>query len=155
GHPEELYRTLSGLAGSLCTFGLNSSPDSLPIYDHDNLSDCFEKIDTHIRAHLETIVPTNVTSITLNAMADCFYGGVIADDRALRRCRWVLGIRSPIGDAELISRTPELVKVCSREFIAKIVQRAVPGLSLRHLPMPPSALSPRFDTQYFAISQAG
>jgi type VI secretion protein, VC_A0114 family len=155
GHPEELYRTLSGLAGALCTFGLNSSPDALPIYDHDNLSACFENIDKHIRVHLETIIPTNVTKVALTAIADCFYGGAVADDRALRRSRWVLAIKSPIGDAELISRTPELVKVCSREFIAKIVQRAVPGLPLRHLQVPPSALSPRFDTQYFAISQTG
>jgi len=155
GHPEELYTTLAELAGALCTFGLSSDPAKLPGYDHNNAGDCFSKIDQHIRAHLETIIPTNVTTIALEPVADCFYRGVVTDDRALGPSRWILGIRSPIGDADLITRTPELVKICSHQFIPKIVQRAVPGLGLMHLQMPPSAVSPRIDTQYFAINRAG
>src|SRR5205823_1306929 len=37
GHPEELYTVMTGLAGALCTFGLNSDPANLPPYDHNNL----------------------------------------------------------------------------------------------------------------------
>jgi type VI secretion system protein ImpJ len=155
GHPEELYTVMAGLAGALSTFGLNSDPGNLQLYDHDNLSESFEKIDQHIRAHLETIIPTNITTIALNSVEDYFYAGTVTDQRALGHSRWIFAIRSSIGDAELISRTPELVKICSSGFIAKIVQRAVPGLTLTHLPAPPSAVSPRFDTQYFAVNKAG
>jgi len=155
GHPEELYTVMTGLAGALCTFGLNSDPANLPPYDHNNLGSCFEKIDQTIRAHLETIIPTNLTTIGLEPVADCFYKGAVTDDRAFGRSRWILAIRSSIGDAELISRTPELVKICSHQFIAKIVQRALPGLGLMHMQMPPSAVSPRLDTQYFGVSKGG
>ena len=65
GHPEELFVEMSRLAGALCTFALDSHPRELPLYDHDNLSECFEALDRHIRAHLETIVPTNCVSIPL------------------------------------------------------------------------------------------
>jgi type VI secretion system protein ImpJ len=56
---------------------------------------------------------------------------------------------------ELISRTPQLVKVCSRLFVPELVKRALPGMSMSHLPVPPPAISVRFDTQYFAINKGG
>ena len=67
GHPEELFLEMSRLAGALCTFALDSHPRDLPLYDHQNLSECFGQLDAHIRAHLETIVPTNCLSIPLHA----------------------------------------------------------------------------------------
>ena len=33
-HPEEMFREMSRLAGALCTFSLDSSPRSLPAYNH-------------------------------------------------------------------------------------------------------------------------
>ena len=37
------------LGGALCTFALDSHPRDLPLYDHNNLSECFERLDRHIR----------------------------------------------------------------------------------------------------------
>ena len=68
--------------------------------------------------------------------------------------RWVLAIRSPIGEVELITRTPQLVKVCSN-VVGELVKRALPGMPLAHLPIPPSAISAKVDTQYFAINKGG
>ena len=94
GHPEELFIELSKLAGALCTFALESHPGSLPSYDHRNLSDCFEKLDRHIRAHLEAIIPTNVVSIPLTAAEGYFYEGEIKDQRCLGRSKWVFAIHA-------------------------------------------------------------
>ena len=41
GHPEQLYMEMSRLAGALCTFGLESHPESLPAYNHDDLGEVF------------------------------------------------------------------------------------------------------------------
>ena len=38
GHPEELFQVLSELAGSLCTFVMDSTPALLPEYDHRELN---------------------------------------------------------------------------------------------------------------------
>jgi type VI secretion system protein ImpJ len=35
------------------------------------------------------------------------------------------------------------------------VRRAVPGLQLRHLSIPPAAITPRVDTQYYSLHLEG
>ena len=154
-HPEELFTELSRLGGALCTFALDSHPRNLPLYDHNNLSECFEKLDRHIREHLETIVPTNCISIPLRRTEPYYYEGDITDTRVFNRSRWVLGIRASIGDAELMESTPRLIKICTPPFVRELVKRALPGLSLTHLPLPPSAVSARLEMQYFGISRTG
>ncbi len=155
GHPEELYVELSRLAGALCTFGLDSHPRSLPLYDHQHLDQCFEELDRHIRTHLEMIVPTNYVSIPLKPVGKYFYEGEITDQRCLGRSRWIFAIHSDVGEAEVISRTPQLVKICSSQFVPELVKRALPGLTLTHLPVPPSAISAKVENQYFGINKAG
>jgi type VI secretion system protein ImpJ len=50
---------------------------------------------------------------------------------------------------------PQLVKVCSARFVPELVKRALPGMPLTHLPVPPAALRAEPDMQYFAIDTAG
>jgi len=154
-HPEETYREMLRLAGALCTFGLNVHPRTLPLYNHDNAGDCFEALDRHIREHLEMLAPSQAISIPLVMAERYFYNGAIKDERCLARSRWILGISSAIGEADIIRKTPQLVKVCSAKFVPELVRRALPGMSLTHLPIPPPATSARADYQYFSISKSG
>lgn len=155
GHPEELYYELARLAGALCTFAIDSHPRAVPHYRHLQLDETFDALDHHIRTHLETIAPTNCVSIPLAPAGDYFYEGQVGDARCLDRARWFLAISSPIGEVELISRTPQLVKICSKLFVPELVKRALPGMALTHVPVPPSAISTRVDTQYFSVNRAG
>ena len=155
GHPEQLFMEMSRLGGALCTFALDSHPRTMPIYDHRNLSECFEKLDEHIRTHLETIVPTNCVPIQLTKVADYFYEGDVNDSRMLGRARWVLGVHARLGEAEVIERVPQLVKLCSAKFVGELVKRAMAGLALVHLPVPPPAVPARVETMYFGVSRDG
>lgn len=155
GHPEELYREMARLGGALCTFAMESHPRMVPAYNHEKLDECFNALDDHIRRHLEIIVPTTCIPIPLTKSQDYFYTGDVLDQRCLDRARWVFAINSRIGEAEIIQRTPNIVKVCSNKFIGELVRRAVPGLALTHLKVPPPAISARIDTQYFGVSRAG
>jgi len=155
GHPEELFREMLRLGGGLCTFALDSHPRSLPLYDHLHLDRSFGDLDHHIRTHLETIVPSQYVEIPLVKRADFFYEAEIKDQRVLDRARWLLSIRSAVGEAETIARTPQIVKLCSKEYLPKLVQRALPGMALTHVPVPPSAIPGRVDFQYFSVSRAG
>jgi len=154
-HPEELFVELSRLGGALCTFSLDSHPQQLPLYDHQNLEACFQALDQHIRRHLELIVPSNVVTIEMKKLRDYYWGAELTDSRLFDRSRWFLGIHGRLGEAQLIDLTPKLVKVCSAEFIQKLVSRALPGLTLTHLPAPPAAISPKIEAQYFLIDKAG
>lgn len=155
GHPEQLYIELARLAGALCTFKADSHPRDIPLYDHQNLEKCFRELEEHIRTHLVTIFPENCVSIPLKPVAKYLYEGEIRDQRCLDRARWIFGVRAEIGEVELISLTPQLVKVCSSQFVVELVKRALPGLVLTHLPSPPAAVSPKVTHQYFSINQSG
>jgi type VI secretion system protein ImpJ len=154
-HPAELFTELLRLGGALCTFALDSHPLSLPLYHHLSLDKCFADIERHIRAHLELLAPSNCIPIPLRSVANYFYEGDVTDQRCLDRARWILAIHSAIGDAELITRTIQLMKICSAQFVPQLVRRALPGMELTHLSVPPSAVSPRVESQYFAISRTG
>lgn len=154
-HPEELFRELSRFAGALCTFSLESSPQSLPAYDHENLERVFDALDQHIRTHLDVILPTGCIRFPLDPTDPMFYAGPVADRRCFGPSHWFLGVRSSASRASLAAGVPRLVKLASAKHIVALVQRAYPGLVLEHVPSPPAELSPRLGTQYFAIEKSG
>lgn len=155
GHPEELFREMLRLGGALCTFGFESHPRDLPLYDHRDLQKSFGELDLHIREHLETIVPTQYIEIPLHKRADYFYEAEVKDQRVLDRARWIFGVRAGTGEPEVIGKTPHIVKLCSKQFVPQLVQRALPGLALTHLPVPPAAIPVKADFQYFSVSRSG
>jgi type VI secretion system protein ImpJ len=154
-HPQELFREMSRLAGALCTFGLEVHPRSLPVYDHRDIGASFEALDRHIRRHLEIVMPTKAITIPLRPVGNSLYDGEIKDERCVGPSRWLLEIRSPIGEADLIARVPQLVKVCSARFVVELVKRALPGLALSHLAVPPAEVAGKVESRYFAINRTG
>lgn len=154
-HPEQLYVEMSRLAGALCTFGIESRPETLPCYNHRDLAKCIGELDAHIRAHLELVVPSNCVSIPLKQTSQYFYEGEVKDQRCLDRARWIFAIRSDIGELDLINGCQRLVKIASRELLSEIVKASLPGLPLAHIPLPPSAVAPKVEFQYFGVSRSG
>jgi type VI secretion system protein ImpJ len=154
-HPEHLYKEMLRLAGGLCCFALNAHPKDLPIYNHEDLRGCFETLDERIRTWLELVVRTNCVVLELKNLAPYYWNTPVHDPRLFDRSRWLLEVRCNVGEATVISRTPRLVKVCSERFVTELVRRAVPGLTLTHLPSPPPEIATKVDAQYFSLSKAG
>ena len=154
-HPEDFFLELSRLAGALCTFALDSDPRQLPAYDHRNPGPVFRALDAHIRHHLEIVVPSNTVSLAFEPVEPYMYAAPVADERCLRRARWILGVRSSLGESDLLKLAPRLIKVCSSKFVPELVKRALPGMTLTHVPVPPSAIRAEADMQYFAIETTG
>jgi type VI secretion system protein ImpJ len=181
GHPEALFSELSRLAGALCTFSLQSDPRSLPLYDHRDLDRCFTALERHVREHLEVVLPTRSITVALQrASAEeleassaidpemleayrdflvraspYFYLGAVTDRRCFDHGLWFLGVRSSARHGDIVTRVPTLVKVCSAKHIARLVKDAYPGITLEHVPAPPSQISPRPDTLYFRLQMEG
>jgi type VI secretion system protein ImpJ len=154
-HPSECFLELSRLAGALCTFALDSDPRELPAYDHIDPGPGFRALCAHIYRHLEIIVPTNTVALKFHSTAPYLYSAEVEDERCLRRSRWILGLRSSLGESEQLRLVPRLVKVCSSAFVHELVKRALPGMKLTHLQVPPVALRAGADMQYYAIDTAG
>jgi type VI secretion system protein ImpJ len=154
-HPQELFREMSRLGGALCTFGLEVHPRSLPVYDHLKLGDCFGALDEHIRRHLEIVMPSKAIRIPLTAVESFLYQGEVKDERCLGAGRWILEIESPIGEADLIANVPRLTKICSARFVVELIKRALPGLPLNHVSVPPPQIAARVESQYFSMQRGG
>jgi type VI secretion system protein ImpJ len=142
-------------AGALCTFGLDANAANLPEYKHLALQVCFEALDQHVRQHLELVVPTNCLAIRLTQTELYFWEGEITDTRVLGNARWYLSIAADMGEAELITGAPALVKFCSAKFVPELVKRALPGMKLTHVAVPPASLAPRIANQYFTVNRGG
>lgn len=167
-HPEQLYLQLAQLAGALCTFSVGSHPRELPPYDHDTPEPCFDALEVHIRRHLDVILPTAALSLPLQPAAVGADGALIAPAEGATsfyaarapdaRCfdpsaAWFLGLRTGAPGADVPGRAGQLVKLCSAWAIAKLVERAYPGLGLQYVATPPADLSPRPGMHYFLVQR--
>jgi len=101
------------------------------------------------------VVPSQAVVIPLRQTERYFYAGAIKDERCFGNSRWILAINAAMGEADLIVKTQQFVKVCSEKFVPELVKRALPGLKLTHMPVPPSAIAAKVDHQYFAVSRSG
>jgi type VI secretion system protein ImpJ len=134
---------------------LNSHPRDLPLYDHDNLSECLATLDRKIRQSLELMLPVNCVTLPLRPAAPWLWASAIDPEHIAAPSRWLLEIRSRVDEAAIITTTPRLVKVCSERFVPELIKRALPGMVLTHLPVPPPAAPQIVDAQYFSIAKGG
>ena len=153
-HPQETYLEMLRLAGALCTFNRDSSPATLPLYDHDSPGACFTALDRRIRGDVDVLLPENVFVVPVESTGNFYYEAHISDKRTLSHSRWILSMRSsaPVSD---VVRVPALVKVCSRRFVPELVRRQLPGLELFHLSTLPPELVPHAQTEYFELRKEG
>ena len=154
-HPEELYSAMISLAGSLTTFSPKIQPRDLPLYVHDSLGPIFSELDTKLRAMLETVVPTNLVSLPLKLVKTSVYATALDSEKYLQNTKFYLAVSAEAAEDVVIRDVPRLVKVCSATHIEHIINQALPGIQLRHLPNPPSALSVKLNYQYFRLNQSG
>jgi len=156
GHPEPLFAAMLRLAGALSTFSFDADPRALPVYAHDNLGQCFSALDAHIRGLLETVLPSKCISVPLRQTAEKYiWSGSISEEQWLRNSQFFLAVSAQMGLDDLIRKVLNLVKVSPPDEIQRLVRHSLPGLTLRHTPTPPSAISSRTDSQYFGLNQTG
>jgi type VI secretion system protein ImpJ len=154
-HPEELFAAMSSLASALTTFSLKIQPRDLPSYDHDDLGTCFTALDETLEYLLDTVVPSNFVSLQLKLIRPSVFATSLADDRYLTGTKMYLAIRAEVGEADLIQKIPQLIKVCSATHVEHLIRQALPGVTLTHSVSPPSTIPVKLNYQYFSLSQSG
>ena len=155
GHPERLFDAMLSLAGCLTTFSGKIHPRDLPAYRHDDLSGCFRTLDEIVRTLLETVVPSNFISLPLKQVQPSIYATALADDKYLSGTRFYLALSAGMNQADLISKAPYLLKVCSASHIEHLVRQALPGAALTHVSRPPGSIPVKLNYQYFSIDRVG
>ena len=130
-------------------------PRDLPSYDHDDLGKCFTELDEKLQYLLETVVPSNFVSMQLKLVRPSIYATSIADDKYLENTKMYLAVNADMGEADLIQKGPNLIKVCSATHIEHLIRQALPGMHMTHVVAPPTSIPIRLNYQYFSLNQSG
>ena len=155
GHPESAYVAMLRLAGALSTFALEGRPENLPDYNHDDLGRCFTLLDDRIRELMEFLISEKFVPIRLEVSDRFIWTGSVSEDEYFKNTQFFLAVSAKMGVDDLIRKIPQLVKISAQEEIQRLIRNALPGLTLRHTPTPPSAIPMKLDNQYFQINQGG
>src|SRR5690606_24308418 len=155
GHPADLYTAMLELAGSLTTFSADVQPRDLPGYDHTDLGGCFTALDRLVRDLLETVVPANHVALPLKRTEPAVYATAIDQDRYFDAPEFYLAIKATMKQDELLRKVPQLIKVSAGDQVQRLIRQALPGVALRHVPHPPSALPIKGDYHYFLLDRTG
>ncbi len=155
GHPEGLFNLMNALAGALTTFSTKILPRDLPLYDHRDLGGRFGDLDDKLRYLLETVIPSNFVALPLKYTSPSIYATAINEDKYLQNTKMYLAVHAEMPEGELIGKAPQLIKPCSANHLEHLVRHALPGLSMRHMQNPPSAIPVKLNYQYFSLNQSG
>ncbi|HTS61694.1 MAG TPA: type VI secretion system baseplate subunit TssK, partial [Candidatus Acidoferrales bacterium] len=155
GHPEAAYVSMLRLAGALATFSLEAQPENLPDYDHNDLGRCFTLLDQIIRDLMETVIPSKFVAVPLEVRDRFLWGGTVTEDQYFHNSQFYLAVSAKMGVDDVIRKVPQLVKISAPDDIQRIIRNALQGLTLRHTPVPPSAIPMKLDNQYFVLNQGG
>lgn len=155
-HPCVCYALLRQIVGELSTFSETISVlgGPLPAYRHDQLWECFNPAVqvTKDLIHELTKGPEYVTPLVF----DGEYFTADLDKRFFEgKNRYYLSVKVDMPPKEIERRLTGTGKVCSREEMEALRQRALPGLGLRYLETPPEELPRRAHCIYFELDHHG
>jgi type VI secretion system protein ImpJ len=160
-HPWSVYGLLRQLIGELSSFservnvlGEMDRVPLLPPYDHLNLWDCFAAAQSLITQLLDEITagPDYVIRLLFDGT---YFASELAPVIFEGRNRYYLVFRTDTDPKFVLSSLASIIKISSREQLPILIARALPGISLEHLPVPPQELPRRAHCIYFQIDHHG
>jgi type VI secretion system protein ImpJ len=158
-HPWAVYGVLRQLIGELSSFServnvmgeLNDGTFILPNYDHRNLWECFSAAQDLVIKLLDEITagPEYVIRLVYDGT---YYAAPLKPAIFEGRNRFYLVLKTE-EDPKLVLKSIEaMAKICSRENLPILIARALPGVGLEHLPVPPQELPRRARSIYFSVN---
>jgi type VI secretion system protein ImpJ len=155
-HPSVFYAVLRQLIGEFSTFSETVSVlgGPLPAYRHDQLWECF---DAAIRLgkdllHELTKGPEYVVPLLFDGE---YFAAALATRFFEGSNHHFLAVKCDMPPTEIERLLMETGKICSREDMAALRQRALPGLTARYLVTPPDELPRRAHYHYFELDHYG
>jgi type VI secretion system protein ImpJ len=160
-HPWAVYGLLRQLIGELSSFservnvlGEMDRVPLLPAYDHLNLGECFVAAQSLITQLLDEITagPDYVIRLVFDGT---YYASELVPAIFEGRNRYYLVFRTDTDPKFVLSSLATIIKISSREQLPILIARALPGIALEHLPVPPQELPRRAHCIYFQIDHHG
>lgn len=154
-HPERLYDLCLGLAGELSTFREQRRPPPYPEYRHDDLAGCFRAVMADLRQSLSMVLEQTALPIDLQERKHGVRVAVIADAELLRTAMFVLAVSAQMPSEAVRMRFPQQVKIGPAEKLRDLVNLALPGVTLRAMPVAPRQIPYHAGFTYFELETRG
>ena len=154
-HPERLYHLLLGLAGELSTFREQRRPVAYPEYRHDDLAGCFKAVMGDLRQSLSMVLEQTAIPLELQERKNGVRLAMIPDIELQRTASFVLAVNAQMPGEALRARFPTQVKICPAERFRELVDRQLPGILLRPLPVAPRQIPFHAGFTYFELETRG
>ncbi|WP_298272467.1 type VI secretion system baseplate subunit TssK [Geobacter sp.] len=157
-HPWEVYGALRQLVGELSSFServsalgeLDDGFRLLPPYDHRNLWECFAAARDLVARLLDEI--TAGPDYVIRLLHDgTFFAAELKPSVFAGGNRYYLALRTATEPTLFLPSLDTAAKLSAREHLPVLAARALPGIGLSHLSIPPQELPRRSDTHYFAV----
>ncbi|UWQ56384.1 type VI secretion system baseplate subunit TssK [Leisingera caerulea] len=151
-HPERLFTLCAGLAGELSVFmSTEKQAPEFPPYTHGNLAECFAPVIRVLRQYLSSVLEQTAIPIKLEARKYGISVGVIADRKLLGNAGFVLAVRADIPAEDVRKHFSGQAKIGPVEEIRQLVNSALPGITLRPLPVAPRQIPYHSGVVYFEM----
>ncbi len=157
-HPWGVYGLLRQLIGELSTFSetvtatgaLEEGSAPLMGYDHRNLWLCFSQAQALVSRLLDEITagPDYVVPLVFDGT---YFAADLQPAMFEGHHRFYLVCTSDAEAPQLIQSLTAIAKLSSRETLPILIARALPGIKLSHLAVPPQELPRRARSVYFQV----
>lgn len=161
-HPWMAYGILRQLMGELSTFSERVSVTGeetggtmlLPAYHHQRLWHCFSSAQKLITRLLDEITAGPEYLIAL-LYDGTYYAADLQPAMFEGRNRFYLAIETESDPQVILQSMEQVAKVSSREYLPILIARALPGIRMEYMQVPPQELPRRMNTLYFQVDHHG
>jgi type VI secretion system protein ImpJ len=158
-HPFDFFGILRQLIGELSSFTdrhgcLTDLPDGIRLlseYDHDNCMQSYNQALEIISQLLRVLMTGPENTITFTHDQDGGFSAVIPLSTFEHSSHFYLQIRTNEKLDKILAALNNSIKIGSKDSITGLITRALPGLSLDYVQMPPPGIPRRNDTHCFRI----
>jgi len=157
-HPWMVYGILRQIVGELSSFSermnmLAEQEDSyplLPVYDHRKLYECFSSAQVVITQLLDDITagPEYVIELVYDGT---YFSAELPPSIFEGRNRFYMVMESEEDPKFILDSLEKVAKISTRKNLPILISRALPGIKLEHMPLPPQELPRRGRSIYFQI----
>lgn len=153
-HPEDLYLTLGGIIGELCTFSSEGDPTDIPKFNYLELGDVLAPMFEMAIGMINRVLADQFIIVPLEKRDDGMYLGRFEDPTLPRKHEFYLECRGA-DEATLREKLPKLLKVASWTQIGYILNAAIPGVKCEVEYRPPGAIPVKPGLVYLRVDMSG
>jgi len=158
-HPWQVFGLLRQLIGELSSFSdevnvVGEQKDGTALlgeYDHSDLSRCFVAAQSLISRLLDEITagPEYVIELIYDGT---YFAADLSPGQISEGNRYYIVVETEAEPEKVLSSLQGIAKIGSRESLPLLIARALPGVGLEHLPVPPQELPRRSHCLYFQVN---